>query len=97
LVRESKDPARQAIKQHWYQATGLEIVHRSRRASVFADTLAYLRELRRGKILAITPDLPVREGKGVAVSMFGRQVILPAGVIALAARAGAMLKQNPPS
>jgi lauroyl/myristoyl acyltransferase len=86
LIRESKDHLRHAIKQRWYQATGLEVVYRARRTSMLSDTLAYLRVLRAGKILAITPDLPVRPDRGVAVSLFGKQVILPSGMIALAMR-----------
>ncbi len=89
LVRESKDPLRHAVKQRWYQATGLELVHRARRSTLLADALAYLRVLRAGKILAITPDLPVRPDRGVPVSMFGKTVVLPSGMIALAMRSGA--------
>jgi len=88
LVRDSKDPMHQAIKERWYKATGMEIVHRARRTSVMADSLAYLRVLRAGRALAITPDLPMREGKGVPIQLFGRDVILPAGIIALAMRSG---------
>jgi lauroyl/myristoyl acyltransferase len=89
LIRESKDPLRQAIKDRWYEATGMEIVLRARRSSLLADTLAYLRVLRAGKVLAITPDLPMRRDQGVPVRMFGRQVILPSGMIALSIRSGA--------
>ncbi len=89
LVRESKDPLHNDIKQRWYRATGMEIVRRSRRTSLMSDTLAYLRVLRSGKVLAITPDLPMPEDKGVPVEMFGRQVILPSGMIALSVRSGA--------
>ena len=88
LVRESKDPMHQSIKERWYQATGMEIVHRARRTSILADSLAYLRVLL-GPGVAITPDLPMRENKGVPIQLLGRDVFLPAGIIALAMRSGA--------
>ena len=89
LVRESKDPMHQTIKERWYRSTGMEVVQRARRTSVMADSLAYLRVLRAGHALAITPDLPTREDKGVPITLFGRPVILPPGIIALAMRSRA--------
>jgi lauroyl/myristoyl acyltransferase len=89
LVRENKDRTRHSVKSQWYRATGLGTVQRPRGASALADTLAYLRILRAGKILAITPDLPMRPERGVPVSMFGKTVILPSGMLTLAMRSGA--------
>jgi len=91
LVRESKDHARQEIKDRWYRATGMEVVRRSRQASLMSDTLAYLRVLRTNKVLAITPDLPMPDDKGVPVCILGRDVVLPSGLIALSLRSGAPL------
>jgi lauroyl/myristoyl acyltransferase len=89
LVREAKSPARERLKQRWYEATGLATVRRPRHASVIGDTLAYIRLLRRGQVLAITPDLVVPANRGVPVAMFGREVHLLPGVVVLAMRAGA--------
>lgn len=89
LVRESKSPAREAMKQRWYAATGLDTIRRSRHASVVADTRAYLRLLRDGRILAVTPDLLADKGHGVPVRAFGREVHLAPGIAVLALRTGA--------
>jgi lauroyl/myristoyl acyltransferase len=91
LVRESKNPERGAIKQHWYEATGMETVRRPRDASVVSDTLAYLRVLRSGRVLGITPDLLLPPDKGLPVRMFGRTVTLSPGIVLLAMRSGAPL------
>jgi KDO2-lipid IV(A) lauroyltransferase len=91
LVRESKDPERGAVKQRWYEATGMETVRRPRDSSVVSDTLAYLRVLRNGRVLGITPDLLLPPEKGLPVRMFGRQVTLSPGIVMLAMRSGAPL------
>jgi KDO2-lipid IV(A) lauroyltransferase len=91
IVRESKDPARDAVKEHWYRATGMETLRRPRRSSVMSDTLAYLRILRSGRCLAITPDIMVPADKGVAVQFFGREVYLSPGMAVLAMRSRAPL------
>src|SRR5262249_41978207 len=79
----------EAMKARWYQATGMATLHRSRHSSLMADTMAYLRVLRSGQILAVTPDVIYPEGKGVAVEMFGRSVVLSPGLVVLAMRSGA--------
>jgi KDO2-lipid IV(A) lauroyltransferase len=91
LVRETKDAGRGALKQHWYEATGMETVRRPRESSVVADTLAYLRVLRTGRVLGITPDVLLPADKGLPVWMFGRRVTLSPGAVVLAMRAGAPL------
>jgi len=91
IVRENKDPARDRVKQHWYEATGIEAVRRPRRSSLMADTLAYLRVLKNGRALGITPDILVSPSKGVPVQIFGREVFLSPGMAVLAMRAGAPL------
>jgi lauroyl/myristoyl acyltransferase len=87
LVREGKSRSRERMKERWYASTGMEVVKRARRASVIADTLAYLRVLKSGRLLAITPDVLVSPEKGVGVKMFGREVFLSPGLIVLAMRA----------
>jgi lauroyl/myristoyl acyltransferase len=89
IVRESKDPARDAIKQHWYRATGIPVVRRPRRSSLLADTLLCLGVLRRGQALGITPDILVSPDKGINVRFLGRQVCLSPGAAMLAQKTGA--------
>ena len=89
LVREGKSRSRERMKERWYASTGMEVVKRARRASVIADTLAYLRVLKSGRLLAITPDVLVSPARGVGVKMFGREVFLSPGLIVLAMRAQA--------
>ena len=89
LVRETKSPGRERLKRRWYEATGMTTVLRPRHTSIVGDTLAYLRLLRRGQVLALTPDLVVPANRGVPVAMFGRQVHLMPGLVVLAMRAGA--------
>jgi lauroyl/myristoyl acyltransferase len=91
IVRESKDAVRGEIKQHWYRATGIDTVFRARHSSLLADTFNYIRILREGKVLAITPDILVEPSQGVPVSMFGRTVHLSPGIVQLAMRSGAAL------
>jgi lauroyl/myristoyl acyltransferase len=91
IVRENKNPARDRVKQHWYEATGIETVRRPRRSSLMADTLAYLRVLKSGRALGITPDILVPPDKGVPVQIFGREVFLSPGMAVLAMRSGAPL------
>lgn len=91
LVRESKNPVRDAIKRRWYEATGLEVVRRSRKASMLFDVMDYVRVLQSGKVLAITPDLPVPANQGVPVTLLGKQVSLNPGMIALSMWSGAPL------
>jgi lauroyl/myristoyl acyltransferase len=88
LVRESKSAAHEAMKARWYQATGMSIVKRPRRASIVADTMSAIRSLRSGAILGITPDVIVPPGKGVPVQLLGRQVVLSPGIITLSMRVG---------
>jgi lauroyl/myristoyl acyltransferase len=88
LVRESKSSTREAMKKRWYQSTGMKIVKRPRRASLMADTISTIRSLRDGAILGITPDVIMPPEKGIAVRMFGRQVFLSPGIVALSLRVG---------
>jgi lauroyl/myristoyl acyltransferase len=91
LVRESKSADHDAVKRRWYEALGLEIVHRARGSSLVADVVAMLRVLRNGRVLAVTPDVLLPEDKGTHVRFFGREVCLSPGVVVLAQRSGAPL------
>jgi lauroyl/myristoyl acyltransferase len=89
VVRESKSASHSDIKQRWYGALGLQIIHRARRSSALADAAALLRVLRSGGVMGITPDVLMPAQKGMPVQMFGRTVSLAPGFAFLAQRCGA--------
>lgn len=89
LVRQAPTPERMARKLKWYNAVGAEIVLRPAQASTIKDAVAYLSVLKRGKVLAITPDLLADPGLGVEASIFGRTARIHAGAFALALSARA--------
>ncbi|HEU4754197.1 MAG TPA: lysophospholipid acyltransferase family protein, partial [Armatimonadota bacterium] len=55
------------------------------------EMTAALRALRKNRVLALTPDLLQKPGRGIPVRLFGRQAELPAGPFFLATRTGAPL------
>jgi lauroyl/myristoyl acyltransferase len=91
-LRYSKDRRRQAAKQRWYQASGVawisEPADSGRPLGRLGPMIAALRE---GRVLFITPDLPQKRGRGVAVRFFDREIYLPPGPAVLAVRTGAPL------
>jgi Lauroyl/myristoyl acyltransferase len=89
LVRQAPTSERADRKEKWYRALGAETVLRPKQASTIKDAVAYLKVLKSGKMLAITPDLLADPGQGFAVSIFGRTAQLPGGAFALAIAAGA--------
>jgi lauroyl/myristoyl acyltransferase len=91
MVRETASPQREAMKEQWYRATGMEIVRRPRRTSLRSDVFACLRVLKRGSLLAMAPDVIVRPAAGAPVRVFGRDVYLSPGMVVLAMRAQAPL------
>lgn len=94
VARKSPDPRYEAIKQRWYEAVGVEVIHSPHRGSEngsIAEMTAILRALRRNRVLALTPDLVQKRGTGIAVQLFGRSVDLPPGAFFLAVRTGAPL------
>lgn len=94
LTRRSPQERYGALKETWYRRLGVEMVYRpggGGRAQGLAELAAALRPLRRGKMLAIAPDLLQRPGTGLPVTLFGRTAELPAGPFFLAARTGAPL------
>ena len=97
LVREASTPQRTDLKLKWYRSIGVETVLRPRRSSLFDDAMACLRVLRKGGLLAITPDLLAGPGHGVEVALFGRRVSLHGGAIALAVMSGAPLVRTSPT
>jgi lauroyl/myristoyl acyltransferase len=84
LVRQAPTAQRQARKLKWYDALGIEIILRPHQASTIKDAVAYLSVLKRGKVLAITPDLLVDSASGIETRIFGRTAKLPGGAFALA-------------
>jgi lauroyl/myristoyl acyltransferase len=89
LVRQAASGERADRKTKWYRALGVETVLRPARASQIKDAVAYLKVLKSGKMLAITPDLLADPGQGVEVSLFGRHSRLSGGAFALAISAKA--------
>ena len=89
LVRQAPTAERATRKLKWYNALGAEIVLRPRGASSIKDAVAYLKVLKRGRTLGITPDLLADAEQGVEVSIFGRPARLHGGAFALAISAGA--------
>jgi lauroyl/myristoyl acyltransferase len=89
LVRQASSSERAARKQKWYNALGAETVLRPSGASTIKDAVAYLKVLKQGKMLAITPDLLADPEQGVEVSIFGRPARFHAGAFALAISARA--------
>lgn len=91
LVRQASTPEGAAQKLKWYEALGAEIVLRPSAASTIRDAVAYLHVLKRGRVLAVTPDLLAGPEQGLEVSIFGRRARLHAGAFALAVSANAPL------
>lgn len=89
LVRQAPTSERAARKLKWYNSLGAEIVLRPSGASSIKDAVAYLKVLKRGRTLGITPDLLADDEQGVEVSIFGRPARLFGGAFALAISAGA--------
>jgi lauroyl/myristoyl acyltransferase len=84
LVRQAPTSERATRKLKWYNALGAETVLRPSGASRIEDAVAYLRILKRGKLLAVTPDLLAAPGQGVETCIFGRPARLHGGAFALA-------------
>ena len=92
LVRQASTPERASRKLKWYRA-----LERGNRAAAEAvprrsrTRSAYLKVLKSGKILAITPDILADPEQGVETPIFGRPARLNGGAFALAIAAGAPL------
>lgn len=84
FVRQAPTSERALRKLKWYDALGVETLLRPNRTSSIEDAVAYLRVLKKGKLLAITPDLLAEPGQGVETCIFGRPARLPGGAFALA-------------
>ena len=89
LVRQASTPERTARKLKWYNALGVETVLRPNRASSIKDAVAYLGVLKKGKVLAITPDLLADSGQGIETTIFERRANLHGGAFAIAISARA--------
>ncbi len=91
VVRHASTDEKMARKLKWYSALGVDVVVRPRRSSAIKDAVAYLKVLKQGRLLAITPDLLAPEDAGIAVEMFGRKAKIFAGAFAIASAARAPL------
>jgi lauroyl/myristoyl acyltransferase len=89
IVRPAATSERAARKMKWYNALGTEIVLRSNGASTIKDAVAYLNVLKKGKLLAITPDLLADSGQGIEARIFERPARFHGGAFALATAAKA--------
>ncbi|HEY3799860.1 MAG TPA: lysophospholipid acyltransferase family protein [Caulobacteraceae bacterium] len=83
LVRRSPKPAEMARKLKWYNALGAELVLRPSGPTTMKDAVDYVRVLRGGKTIAITPDLLAAPHEGAPVTIFGRPARLHVGAFAL--------------
>lgn len=94
LARQSPDEGYEAVKRKWYEALGVEVAYRPSargEAQSLAALTAAFRPLKQNRVLALTPDLIQKPGKGVPVRFLNRSVELPAGPFFLAVRTGAPL------
>lgn len=90
LVRESRYAPHMRVKKHYYvTAGGCNVIFRPRRGNVASDMRVCTRSLKQGNILVITPDLLVKPGDGVRISLLGRNINLRPGIISLAMFTGA--------
>ena len=91
LVRQAPTSERASRKLKWYNSLSVETVLRPSRASTIKDAAAYLKVLKSGKLLAITPDILADPEQGVETRIFGRPARLHGGAFALAISARAPL------
>jgi lauroyl/myristoyl acyltransferase len=84
LVRQAASPEAMKRKLAWYDALGVEVVLRPAGESMIKEAVAYLKILKAGKLLAITPDLLADPPRGIETRLFGRQARLHGGAFALA-------------
>ena len=91
LCGKLRHPERASRKLKWYNSLGEETVLRPIRASTIKDAAAYLKVLKSGKLLAITPDILADPEQGVETRIFGRPARLHGGAFALAISARAPL------
>jgi lauroyl/myristoyl acyltransferase len=89
VVRQAPTLERTGRKLKWYNALGAETVLRPNRGATIKDAVTYLNVLKRGKILAITPDLLTGSEEGVETHIFGRPARLHGGAVAIAISARA--------
>lgn len=91
-LRHSADTTRQIAKERWYRSSGVQWIAEPRDATrPLARLSAMAAAVQAGRVLFITPDLPQKRDTGTPARLFGREVYLPAGPAALAARTGAPL------
>jgi lauroyl/myristoyl acyltransferase len=88
-LRRSPNPGKHAINMAMGRAGGGHLIHPPANASSVEELMTTLRILRQGRALFITPDVPRKPNQGVPVTIFGRTVYLPTGVMIMAMRSGA--------
>jgi lauroyl/myristoyl acyltransferase len=90
LLRYAKDERRQAVKQHWYQVSGIGWISEPPGAAGPLGRLKRMSDaLARGQVVLVLLDLPQKLGEAPAVRCFGRDICLPSGAAVLAVRTSA--------
>lgn len=91
-MRDTKNPSRRHAKQLWYTTAGFEAIVESSRNQDPLDSEQndatssrerLIEALGRGRVVAITPDIPQKDRNVKPVRFFDRQVCLPRGAAVL--------------
>jgi len=85
-LRHSPDPRKHEINRQIGQAAGGHLVYPPDNASPMQRLTVAIGILRAKRALYITPDLPRKPDEGVPVTIFGRTVYFPTGVVIMAMR-----------
>jgi len=88
-MRRNKDPRKMRINEAIGLAGKGHLVYPPAGASRSERLRVAIDVLRQGRLMFITPDTPRKNGDGVAVTIFGRQVYFPTGVFIMSLRTGA--------
>jgi lauroyl/myristoyl acyltransferase len=88
-LRRSRDPRKHAINEAIGRAGGGELIHPPTDGSRLERLMVAMKVLREGRALYVTPDLPRPPDDGVPVTILGRTVHFPTGVMVMAMRTGA--------
>jgi len=91
-LRHSKSARRQAAKERWYEASGVQwICAPGDQRRPLARLSRMAAAVHAGSVLFVTPDLPRKAESGLPVRLFDRVVFLPQGAALLAVWTGAPL------
>jgi len=88
-LRRSPDPRKHEINKAIGRAGSGHLVYPPANAARGQRLAVAVQVLREGRMLFMTPDLPRKPSEGVAVTILGREVYFPTGMIIMAMRTGA--------